>query len=865
MTGSDSSSRSSRLKIRTPGGRLGAFLAAIAMSVIAGILLTAALTPVVAVGGAAASSAISIFENLPDHLDPGQLAQPSKLYAKDKDGKNKLIAQFYAQNREMVGWDDISQFAKDAAVSEEDPRFYNHSGVDVFAASRAAVGNALGLRLSGASTITMQYVRNVLVQESEMIPNKEERKKAYQNAMRQDIDRKLKEMKLAISVEKQFNKDEILLGYLNIANYGGQVYGIEAAAKRYYNTSAKDLTLAQAASLVAIVNHPSGLRPTTDEGREANKKRRDLILYSMLDEGKITKDQYKEAVDEPVKTDQTLPKAGCQMADGYGLGHFCNYVTLSIMNDPNFGDTQEERWFKFLRGGFNIETTIDLDMQKAAQDAINDRVPQEMQGIDIGSAGVSVEVGTGRVLSMAQNRPFSDNPEFLKSHPTYTSINYSTDSEYGGSKGFQVGSTFKAFTLAEWIKSGHTVREMVQASPRTVSESDFRAQCLGGVYGNGSFSFQNDSNVANGMQSVQKVTSLSVNGGFVSMAQQLDLCDIFDLAQDMGVHRAAKQPNPDLNSYGTRDLTIVPSNVYGGIDEIAPVTMASAYAGFAGDGTVCTPTPIDKITGPKGEKVPITEPTCHQGVSPDVAAGVAHTLEDGTKNGWAKHANSNYGIPHMAKTGTTDNRVDDWTVGASSKVATAVWLGNVTGKQNLSDFGMYRGANPVWPAIMDVADQKYGGDPFPDPKPEALRQKTQAVPDVTGKSLDEAKSILSDAGFAVTEAGDEESDEDKGKVSRTDPKAGEEVPEHSQISVYLSNGKKKDDDDDDEGAKLPDGLVGETAESAASKLNDEGFNNVYMQCKSDKESDAKMRVESVKPKSGERAKSDDRVTLTLGC
>ena len=100
------------------------------------------------------TSAISVFENLPNHIDPGQLAQPSKLYAKNNDGKKQLIAQFYAQNRQMVGWDNISQFAKDAAVAEEDPRFYSHSGVDVLAAGRAAVGNALGLNFSGASTIT---------------------------------------------------------------------------------------------------------------------------------------------------------------------------------------------------------------------------------------------------------------------------------------------------------------------------------------------------------------------------------------------------------------------------------------------------------------------------------------------------------------------------------------------------------------------------------------------------------------------------------------------------------------------------------------------------------------------------------------
>ena len=126
------------------------------MSAVAGVLITAAVTPIVAVSGAAASSAISIFENLPNHLDPGQLAQPSTIYAKNSDGKNVEIATFYAQNREMVEWDDISQYVKDAAVAEEDPRFYTHGGVDVLSTSRAVVQNLAGQNLSGASTVTMQ-------------------------------------------------------------------------------------------------------------------------------------------------------------------------------------------------------------------------------------------------------------------------------------------------------------------------------------------------------------------------------------------------------------------------------------------------------------------------------------------------------------------------------------------------------------------------------------------------------------------------------------------------------------------------------------------------------------------------------------
>ena len=869
MSRAQSSSRGSRQYRRGPGGRLGAFLGAVVMSVVAGVLLTAALTPVVAVGGAATSSAISIFENLPDHIDPGELAQPSKLYAKDGDTEIE-IAQFYAQNRKMVGWDQISQFAKDAVVAEEDPRFYSHGGVDVLAAARAAVGNVTGRSLSGASTVTMQYVRNVLVQEAEMIPDEEERNAAYENAMRQDIDRKLKEMKLAISVEKRFTKDEILLGYLNIANYGGTVYGIEAAAKRYYDTTAAQLTLPQAASLIAIVNSPNRLHLGNEENYEANKERRDLILYSMLDEGKITQEQYDAAVETPIEVKLTQQQAGCQMATENGLGHFCNYVTLQIQNDPLFGDTPEARMFNLQRGGYKIETTIDLDMQRAAQESMDRHVPATHPGFDIGSTVVSVEVGTGRVLAMAQNRKFADDPDVLNERPDLTPINYATDFEYGGSHGFQAGSIFKAFTLAEWVRSGHSVREVLNANARTVQLSDFQGACLGGPYGFGTWKFQNDSNKATGQQPVTRITNFSVNGGFVSMAQRLDLCDIFSLAQDMGVHRAAVQDvNEGLNNFGTKDLTIAPSNTFAGVDEVAPISLATAYAGFAGKGKVCSPIPIDRVLGPDGKEVPITPSNCRQAIDEEVAAAVAFVLSEGVRSGYAQHARSAYGVPHFAKTGTTNNRVDDWTVGASSKVATALWLGNVTGKRNLGDFGLYRSHNiQVWPDVMRVADEKYGGDAFPTPTGTSIQQRNQKVPDVSDRSVEEAVQILRDAGFTVGDTAEEDSELEAGRVIGTDPAAGAEVAQGSTVNVRVSNGKAPaadDDDTADSGTQVPGGLIGPSAQEAARILNGAGYTSVFMQCRSNATPDASRPVVSVSPAEGANAATSARVTLTLNC
>ena len=862
------SSRVRSFKPRTAGGALGGILGALAMSVIAGVLVTAAVTPVVALSGTATSSAIGIFQKLPNHLNPGRLAEPSTLYAKQGEDYVKL-AEFYDQDRETVGWDQVSQFVKDAAVAEEDPRFYTHGGVDMLATSRAVLQNATGSGFSGASTITMQYVRNVLIQDAIAIPDKEEQKKAYENAMRQDVDRKLKEMKLAISVEKKYPKDDILLGYLNIALYGRQIYGIESAAHYYYNKSAKDVTLAEAASLVAIVNNPSKLQIDVEENIPANTERRNKILDSMLRTGKITEAQHAEAVETPVTPQITPRVAGCNVAEAnYGLGHFCDFVQRYIKQDPNFGDNPTDREFNFSRGGYSIYTTIDLDMQVAGLQATHDTVPAAMPGIDVGSASSSVEVGTGRVLAMVQNKPFNNAEDFLKNHPEYTTVNYNTDFDMGGSSGFQIGSTFKPITLAEWIKTGHSVRDIVNVNGRTVQESSIKASCMpDGVYGFGSFTFSNDNLGTKGNQPVLTAIAQSVNGGLVSMQQKMDLCGTFDTAKKLGLHRASEATNPDLPNFGTTDLTMVPSNVYGGIDEIAPISVATAYAAFAGDGKVCTPVPIDSIVDSDGAQVPFTKSKCSEGISPEVAAGVAYALQYTVNNGLARHAQSSMGVPHLAKTGTTDDVVDNWTAGASSRVATATWVGNA-GPVQMADgswsrvstqgFGRLMYADQtIWPALMNTADAKYGGDPFREPSNTAIQQTMVGVPDLKGKSFEEATAALTNLGFSVSDGGEVDSSVAKGMVARTDPAGGSSAPLGSGVTVYRSNG---------EGATVPDGLIGATGEDARKTLTSAGFSNVDFACDAgDKAFPKKDKVVSVSPESGAEAKTNATITLTLNC
>ena len=859
------SSRVSSTKPRSAGGVLGGILGIVAMSAIAGILVTAAVTPVVALTGAAATSAVSIFENLPGNLRPGQLAQPTVLYAKQGDEKVK-IAEFYDQDREPVPYDKISPYVIDALVAIEDPRFYTHGGVDAFAASRAVVQNVSSSGVSsGASTITMQYVRNVLVQEATAIPDEEEAAIAYDNAMRQDMDRKLKEMKLAIGVEKKFSKDEIITGYLNITLFGRTVYGIESAAHYYFNTSAKELTLPQAASLVAIVNRPVTYQLDIEENLPANQQRRDLILGQMLAHGKITQAQHDEAVATPVEPDITPRLQGCAAADAtHGLGQYCDYVQRQLTQDPEFGPDAVTREFNVKRGGYDIMTTIDLDMQAAAVRATRENVPAVMDGIDVGSATVSVSAETGAILAMAQNRPYSTDPALQPQG--YTSINYGTDYKDGGSSGFQVGSTFKPVTLAEWIRTGHSVRDIVNTSGRTVDLNTFRASCLGGVYGSGPWKFGNDNLAVSGNQTVLTAINQSLNGGLVSMQQKMDLCDTFEMAEKLGLHRAVEIDGSD-------DLSMVPANVFGGTDEMSPLTMASAYGVFSTGGKLCEPYAIESITGLDGEPVPFTTGKCNQAISPEVAAGVAYVLEQATHSGLARHTASSFGIPHLAKTGTTDKYVDNWTVGASSTVATATWVGNADvnpackgqagcERVDTRNFGGYGGLTAadtrIWPQVMYVADEKYGGTGFGEPAAAALKQTLVKVPELSGLSYEEAEEMLESMELTARDGGEVDSSQPKGTVARTDPGAGASLGIGSEVTLYRSLGNS---------GKIPDGLTGQSARDAENALVAANFRSINIVCEDSSSSPnpAKDKVTSVSPGSGSEVDLNTRVTLTVEC
>ncbi|MFB2555228.1 transglycosylase domain-containing protein [Herbiconiux liangxiaofengii] len=774
------------------------------MSAIAGILVTAMVTPALAVTGIAANNSIGMFENLPSYIKPDALAQKTNIYATKSDGTNVLLASVFEQNREEVGWDQIAQSVKDAVVAVEDPRFYSHGGVDVAATLRAAAGNALETSSSGASTISMQYVRNIQVQKAEAIQDEAERDAAYEEATKTSIDRKLKEIKLAIGLEKEFSKDDILLGYLNIAPFGGRVYGIQSAAQYYFGVNASDLTVAQAASLIATVNEPNGLRIDEPDNVAANQARRDKdVLPAMLKEHKITQAQYDEAIATPVTPNVQPPSTGCQTANLISAGFFCDYITRIVKNDPAFGTDEDTRWNNFKTGGYDIFTTLDLDLQNSAANAMNAYVPKSGAGFDLGSSLVTVQPGTGKVLAMVQNKDFSDDPEVTATNDGASAINYSTDYAYGGSTGFQVGSTYKIFTLAEWLKTGHSLGDIINGNAGTLNLAQFRDSCTGG--NGGTYSVKNDGGSNPGNVTVLQATAQSVNLAYLRMAQKLDQCEIRKTAEAFGVHRADGGP-----------LGENPADVLG-TNEIAPLTMAAAFAAVANQGTFCTPVAISRIVDSTGAELPVPQTTCSQAVEPNIAAAMATAMQAVLAGGGtAGLSNPNDGIPHLGKTGTTDSEKDTWFVGASTKLATAVWVGNVVGTvsiRNTSIMGNSGGniRHYIWKQYMTDADGKYGGDAFPAADSTLVNGVKVAIPNVAGMTIDQAQAAITQAGFDFQDGGQIDSTRAAGVVDSSSPSGS--ASKGSTISVFTSNGQLR---------TVPN-LVGLTADQAKAAITGAGI------------------------------------------
>jgi membrane peptidoglycan carboxypeptidase len=798
----------------------GAVFGTIGFSALAGVLATVMVAPAIAMTGITANNTIGIFESLPDYIQLNAGHQQNEIIALDSSGNPFPIATIFDQNREEVELDQMSDYLKWAAIAGEDRRFKDHGGVDVPSVIRAAVGQASGTDAGGASTLTMQTVRNILVQEalnktnSDGTPVSDEKiKEEITKALAPTFDRKLKEMKLAIGLEKRYSKDDILKAYLNIAGFGGNTYGVQAAALQYFSKNAADLTLAESASLLAIVQYPTTRDLQTPDNYAANEARRDVILHAMYSEGYITEAERDEALAIPVDENFVHPtptSSGCLGATTY-FAFVCDYADRSVSELESLGGTPQERRTAFKRGGYTLVTSINPSLQSTVTQIVQSAAPKEETRFQLGSAVTSVEVNTGRILVMTQNKDYNNTLE--GGGATATAVNFNADLAHGGSVGFQPGSTYKPYVLLAYLNSGGGLAEAFNASKLEMNQAVFKDSC-GGPWG-GKFKYKNDSG-EKGSYTVMRATASSVNSIFVQMASKVDQCEIKRLAESIGVHNASGE-----------ELETNPACSIGGCkNNIAPVTAAAAFAAIANQGIYCEPTIIDSVIDRDGNVLAGQAANCGQSaVSPAVANTAAHAMAGVFTGGTANSSNPRDGTTYIGKTGTTDNAVHVWLVGSSTRVSTAVWVGNIKGKQSLRQIAV----NGTQAALLrhvifrptaQAIDAFYPGGAFPPPDPSLLKGNPVFVPDIRGLSMEAAKAAIELAELNFVEGGSVDSDLPVGVAASSDPVAGVSVPRGTDVVVWPSNGQA---------SSLPD-VTGQPVAAAKNSLINQGWVNTLDEC-----------------------------------
>lgn len=686
----------------------------VVVSVLSGGLASGLAIPVITGSGAVVDSGVHYFDSLPSELQEAPLMQTSTMVASN----GQPLAYFYDENRVEVPLSEVTSVMQQAIVAIEDSRFYLHGGIDPRGVARAVANNEAGRSVQGASTLTQQYVKNVLLEQAVATGDRA----GARNAVVKNNARKLREMRLAIALEKRLTKQQILERYLNIANFGEQAYGVQAASLQYFGVPASRLDLSQSAMLAGVLQEPSTYNPRLHPA--AARARRDVVLARMQQLGMITPAQYARVRSTPIVVrGQKLPN-GC--ANAKQEAFFCDYVLLTLVRDPAFaflGATPTERRTALLRGGFVIRTTLEPGTQQAATRAVWKAVPPT-DSSGLAAAAVVVEPGTGRIIAMTQNRSYS-----VTVSKGRTSVNYNTDTDRGGSSGFQTGSSFKPFTLATWLAERRSLKATVDATQRGFPFSAFSA-CGSRLRGTKAYSPGNSEGHETGKMSVLDATVHSVNVAYVDMESRLDLCDIADIAHRLGVHLAAPEQECSQRNGGGPSVqlpTCLPSLTLG-VKNIAPLTMAAAYAGFASGGVYCPPIAIDRMTEPgatPGSKAPVKTPdrACTRALDHSVASGVNAALKEVLQRGTAASVGPLRPWPSAGKTGTTDGPYDSWFVGYTAQRSAAVWVadpGRVVKGQlhrrrltQITVAGDYRSiifgatiAAPTWKAVMTAAMAK---------------------------------------------------------------------------------------------------------------------------------------------------------------
>src|SRR4051794_25200691 len=559
------------------------------VSVLAGVLIAGLFVPMAGLMGVGSKAAADELNNLPAELATPIPPTRSKVLM----ANGRTLAYFYDENRIYVPLNKIAPVMRQAQLAIEDHRFYEHGALDVKGTLRALVRNTANDGVTqGGSSITQQYIKMVQIEACQAKSDAD----CTKEVQAATVERKVRELRYAIALEKRLTKDQILERYLNIAYYGEGAYGVEAAARHYFSTTAAKLSLAQASLLAGLVQNPDANNPVRNPG--AALDRRDVVLNRMAELTMITPDQVARA--KKVSFDKKLVKPTPNGCVGTRYPFLCDYVYRTLLNTPSLGKTVEERENAVKRGGLTIQTAIDPKTQDLAQKRVSSVVGAKDPLI---STMNMIQPGTGLIVAMAQSRPVMG----AKAKKGQTYWNLAVDPAMGGIQGYQAGSTFKAFTAAAALEKGIPLSKRYNAAATMNFSGRPFDSCSGRTHVYGKWNVKNSTGT-NGNMNMYKGAAMSVNTYFVQLEMNTGMCRVTKMAKKLGVKLGT--PDRDIVDYYQH----TPSFTLGSV-EVSPLPMAEAYATFAARGIHCSPIIIESVTTRTKKKLEVPDGNCQRVMS----------------------------------------------------------------------------------------------------------------------------------------------------------------------------------------------------------------------------------------------------------
>ncbi|HUP86682.1 MAG TPA: transglycosylase domain-containing protein [Acidimicrobiales bacterium] len=680
------------------------FLAA--LGVLLGLLLLSRPARAIANGGQS--------EKLPAALELNELSQRSVVY--DRDG-GVLAVLHREENRSPVTLDQVPPHVIQAILDVEDDGFYDHSGVNVRSILRAAVANAKAGGVSqGGSTITQQ-----LVKQSLLTPER-------------DIGRKAKEAVLALRLEQQMTKDQILERYLNTVYLGNGAYGVQAAAETYWGEQAKDLTVEQGALLAGAIRNPSLY--DTFKRPDLATKRRDMALDRMVVRRHITAEQAALYKQVPIPSKTVTPPKGDN-------DYFVEEVEQRLLDDPRLGETRTERYNAIFKGGLRIETTYDPKLQAIARRQMDAKIPDTKGRFN--AALISLEPGSGAVRAMVAGKDFE-------------TAQYNLATGRGGNGfGRQPGSSFKPVVLAAAFEEGIGPSDTISGSePCRVSIKGVEPN----PYEPGNYEGSKGSNGP-----ISQATMKSLNCAFVRLGLALDDDPFKSMDKVAAMARRLGIPIPEDGKYGP--------SISLGAKEAWPIQMASVYGTFANDGLRHEPYFVERLLDRNGKVVLEGKDEGKRVLDANVARTVTSVLRKVVEGGTGTKARQRDRIV-AGKTGTSQEWRNAWFVGYTRELVTAVWMGNPAKDDPMKNVGGIRvtgGSYPatVWGAYMAEAMQGVPASSFPAPdlseygKPKSVKLSKESGTSGNGTATTARRRSSSTGGttstIAETDGGEEPASE----------------------------------------------------------------------------------------------------------